>query len=168
MRSSLSGRATRTTRSSRERTIHFDDREVVREELALQMLTLPLDTLVEVVAGEIIGSPEDVVVNGLAVDSRDVEPGNCVRCLLRREDRRASSTSATLSMPVLGHCWSRPTRGIYRDADRSGERSGCGGREGRGRARGRTGSRLLPPRAHLLPGDRRDRLDRARPRPRTS
>lgn len=40
------------------------------------MLTMPLETLVEVVAGEIIGSPGDVVVNGLAVDSHDVEPGN--------------------------------------------------------------------------------------------
>jgi UDP-N-acetylmuramoyl-tripeptide--D-alanyl-D-alanine ligase len=40
------------------------------------MLTMPLQALAEVVTGEIVGDPDDVVVNGIAVDSRDVEPGS--------------------------------------------------------------------------------------------
>jgi UDP-N-acetylmuramoyl-tripeptide--D-alanyl-D-alanine ligase len=40
------------------------------------MLTLSLDALAEAVTGEIVGEPRDVMVNGLAVDSRLVEPGN--------------------------------------------------------------------------------------------
>jgi len=40
------------------------------------VLTLPLATLLDVVAGELIGGSEDVTINGLAVDSRQVEPGS--------------------------------------------------------------------------------------------
>jgi UDP-N-acetylmuramoyl-tripeptide--D-alanyl-D-alanine ligase len=40
------------------------------------MLTMPLELLAEVTRGQIIGEPGEVVVNGLAVDSRSVEPGN--------------------------------------------------------------------------------------------
>lgn len=40
------------------------------------MLTLTADRLVEVVAGEILVGHADMMVNGLATDSRRVEPGN--------------------------------------------------------------------------------------------
>ncbi|MDZ4064454.1 MAG: Mur ligase domain-containing protein, partial [Coriobacteriia bacterium] len=39
------------------------------------MLTLAVETLVEVVAGQLVTGAEDAMVNGLATDSRDVDPG---------------------------------------------------------------------------------------------
>ena len=39
------------------------------------MLTLPVETLTEVVGGEIVSGPDTTVVNGIAIDSRDVQPG---------------------------------------------------------------------------------------------
>lgn len=39
------------------------------------MLTLPVGDLVEVVGGKLVYGSEDTVVNGLAIDSRDVHPG---------------------------------------------------------------------------------------------
>lgn len=40
------------------------------------MLTLTVQKLVEVVGGELLSGPEDAMVNGIATDSRRVEPGN--------------------------------------------------------------------------------------------
>lgn len=40
------------------------------------MLTMPLAILAEVTGGEILCGAEDAVANGLAVDSREIEPGN--------------------------------------------------------------------------------------------
>ncbi|MDP2182483.1 MAG: UDP-N-acetylmuramoyl-tripeptide--D-alanyl-D-alanine ligase [Actinomycetota bacterium] len=39
------------------------------------MLTLAVETLVEVVAGQLVTGSEDAMVNGLVTDSRDVDPG---------------------------------------------------------------------------------------------
>lgn len=39
------------------------------------MLTLSVDTLVEVTGGELLDGPGDTVVNGIAIDSREVQPG---------------------------------------------------------------------------------------------
>ncbi|MBE0477290.1 MAG: UDP-N-acetylmuramoyl-tripeptide--D-alanyl-D-alanine ligase [Coriobacteriia bacterium] len=39
------------------------------------MLRLDLPTMLEVTGGELVSGPDSVMVNGLAIDSRDVEPG---------------------------------------------------------------------------------------------
>jgi UDP-N-acetylmuramoyl-tripeptide--D-alanyl-D-alanine ligase len=39
------------------------------------VLTLPVETLVQVVAGELVCGPDSGMVNGIAIDSRKVEPG---------------------------------------------------------------------------------------------
>lgn len=39
------------------------------------MLTLSVETLLEVTAGELLAGPRSTMVNGLAIDSRNVEPG---------------------------------------------------------------------------------------------
>lgn len=40
------------------------------------MLTLPVKTLVEVTGGQLLAGPATTMVNGLAIDSRSVEPGS--------------------------------------------------------------------------------------------
>ena len=57
-----------------DRTIHFDDREVAQGGARL-MLRATVETVAEITGAEVLLGSPDTSVNGLAVDSREVEPG---------------------------------------------------------------------------------------------
>ncbi len=137
----------------------FDDRDVVREELARPMIPMTLAEIAAVVGGEVDGDPTLTVIGPAFVDSRATVDGRAVRRRrggARRRPRLRRGGVEAGAAAVLG---SRPT----------------GRPDGRGRRPGRRARPAGPARGRRDPADgaRPDRLagqDRhqglPRPRPR--
>ena len=89
------------------------------------MLTLSVETLTEVVDGDLVYGPETTVVNGIAIDSRDVEPGAAFVAFVGERADGHHFAEAALENGARALLVTRPPEALVPALESAGRRDVC-------------------------------------------
>ncbi|MRR13419.1 UDP-N-acetylmuramoyl-tripeptide--D-alanyl-D-alanine ligase, partial [bacterium] len=86
------------------------------------MLTLAVETMLEVIGGELLVGDPNRMVNGIAIDSRHVEPGNAFVALLGEHSDGHDFLSAAVALGARTLVVTRPAASLHAVMDEAVER----------------------------------------------